>query len=228
MEKNKKKVIAFFCICMLFISGCGMENSENIQKRKVAVIMKSTDSAFFKAVSLGANAAGTAYNMEILFEGPKNEEDYKTQNKMIEQAIQEEYDAIVFSAVDYNANAEAIDKAAHAGIKTIVIDSDVNSKKVNCRISTNNYKAGKMAGQAVLENKSEELNIGIVNFDKNSRNGQERERGFKDFVKKDNRVKNVETINVISTVEQAKNQTKEFLEEHQEMNVLVTFNEWTS
>lgn len=48
MEKNKKKVIAFFCICMLFISGCGMENSENIQKRKVAVIMKSTDSAFLK------------------------------------------------------------------------------------------------------------------------------------------------------------------------------------
>ena len=43
--------------------------------------MKSTDSAFFKAVSLGANAAGTAYNMEILFEGPKNEEDYKTQIK---------------------------------------------------------------------------------------------------------------------------------------------------
>lgn len=38
----------------------------------------------------------------------------------------------------------------------------------------------------------------------------------------------METINVISTVEQAKEQTKEFLKNHQEMNVLVTFNEWTS
>ena len=57
---------------------------------------------------------------------------------------------------------------------------------------------------------------------------QERERGFKDSIKKDERVKNVETINVISTVEQAKEQTKEFLKNHQEMNVLVTFNEWTS
>lgn len=228
MGKNKKRIFVFMCICMLLISGCKMEKKENIQKRKVAVIMKSTNSAFFKAVSSGANAAGTAYNMEILFEGPENEEDYLTQNKMIEQAIKKKYDAIVFSAVDYNANAEAIDKAVKAGIKIIVIDSDVNSKNVNCRISTNNYNAGKMAGEAVLKNRAKELNIGIVNFDKNSKNGQERERGFKDFIKNDERVKNVETINVISTIEQAKEQTKEFLKNHQEMNVLVTFNEWTS
>lgn len=228
MEKNKKRILAFFCISMLLLAGCGAGNGENLQKRKVAVIMKSTESAFFKAVSSGANAAGTAYNMEILFEGPENEEDYQTQNRMIEKAIEEKYDAIVFSAVDYNANADAIDKAVRAGIKIIVIDSDVNSKNVNCRISTNNYNAGKMAGEAVLKNKAEKLNIGIVNFDKNSRNGQERERGFKDFIQKDERVQTVETINVISTVEQAKEQTKEFLKQHQETNVLVTFNEWTS
>lgn len=228
MVKNKKNIFILFCICILVLSGCGMKKSENLQKRKVAVIMKSTESAFFKAVSAGANAAGTAYNMDILFEGPRNEEDYATQNKMIQKAIEQKYDAIIFSAVDYNANAKAIEKAAQAGIKIIVIDSDVNSKKVDCRISTNNYNAGKMAGEAVLKNKEKELHIGIVNFDKNSKNGQERERGFKDFIQKDNRVKNVETINVISTIEQAKEQTKEFLKSHQEMNVLVTFNEWTS
>ena len=130
----------------MLLSGCGAEKNENLQKRKVAVIMKSTGSTFFKAVSAGANAAGTAYNMEILFEGlVKTKEACRTQNKMIEKAIEEKYDAIVFSAVDYNANADAIDKAVKAGIKTIVIDSDVNSKNVDCRISTNNYNAGKMA-----------------------------------------------------------------------------------
>ena len=71
MEKNKKRILAFFCICAMLLSGCGAEKNENLQKRKVAVIMKSTGSTFFKAVSAGANAAGTAYNMEILFEGPK-------------------------------------------------------------------------------------------------------------------------------------------------------------
>lgn len=210
MEKNKKRILAFFCICMLLLSGCVMEKSENIQKRKVAVIMKSTDSAFFKAVSSGANAAGTAYNMEILFEGPENEEDYLTQNRMIEKAIEEKYDAIVFSAVDYNANADAIDKAVKAGIKTIVIDSDVNSKNVNCRISTNNYNAGKMAGEAVLRNQVEKLNIGIVNFDKNSQNGQERERGFKDSIKKDERVKMWKQLMLFPRWSRQKNRQKNF------------------
>ena len=144
--------------------------------------MKSTESAFFKAVSAGANAAGTEYNMDILFEGPENEEDYETQNDMIRKAVREGYDAIVFSAIDYNASSKTIEEAAKAGVQIIGIDSDVNSDKVKCRIGTDNYEAGKMAAKAVLNCEDENLNIGIVNFDQNTKNGQERERGLREGI----------------------------------------------
>lgn len=214
--------------------GCGRENPESVtekgnsQKHKVVLIAKSTTSAFWKSVQSGANAASTEYNMDFLFEGPANEEDYETQNKMIEQAVEDGAEAIVLSAVDYYANAQAIEEAAGKGVQTVVIDSDVSSNLVQCRIGTDNYVAGSMAGEAVLAAEDETLHIGIVNFDKNSENGQEREEGFRDTVQKDSRAVIVDTINVISSTQEAKEGTEEMLKRHPQINVIVTFNEWTS
>lgn len=228
MWKNKKRYLLLSLLLSIGLIGCSTEKNTLMERKKVAVIMKSTESAFFKAVSAGANAAGTEYNMDILFEGPDNEEDYKTQNTMIQKAVKEQYDAIVFSAIDYNACKAAIEEADKAGVQVIGIDSDVNSEKIKCRIGTDNYEAGKMAAEAVLYCPEESLNIGIINFDQNTKNGQERERGFREAIEKESRVNKIETINVLSTVSNAREKTKEMIQTHPDMNVLVTFNEWTS
>lgn len=237
MEHGKKTqtlvTLLFCCVCLLLAGGLmyGADErktaSEN-SKPYVAMIAKSTTSAYWKSTFAGAKAAGTAYNLEISMEGPLNEEDYETQNKMIEKAVEQGAEAIVFSAVDYNANAEAIEKAAQSGVKIIVIDSDVNSGSVSCRISTDNYQAGKMAAEAVLADEREALKIGIVNFDENTQNGQQREQGFRDGAAADERTEIIDSINVISTTEEAQNGTLAMLEAHPEINVIVTFNEWTS
>lgn len=197
-------------------------------KSYVAVITKSTSSDFWKEVESGVVAAATEYNLEVTFEGPENEEDYETQNLMIEKAVEDGAEVIVLSAVDYNANAEAVDAAIAKGVQVISIDSEVNSEGVAYTIGTDNYLAGYMAGEAALSADDEELYIGIVNYDVNSANGQEREEGFRDAVSANSRVVFMETINVLSTTEDAKEKTIEFLEENPEINVIATFNEWTS
>lgn len=60
----------------------------------------------------------------------------------------------------------------------MVVDSPVNSEAVECYIGTDNYEAGCMAGEEVLGNPAENLNIGIVNFDKSTENRRLREKGF--------------------------------------------------
>ena len=235
---NDKKIhtvvaVLFFCICLLAAGilmlgvNKGNDSAENT-KPYVAFITKSTTSAYWKSTYAGANAASTAYNLEISFDGPENEEDYETQNELIREAVAKGAKAIVFSAVDYNGNAEAINEAAAAGVKIVVIDSAVNSDCVMCSIGTDNYQAGIMVAEAVLSKTEKALNIGIVNFDENSENGQQREKGFRDGVANDSRVKIVDAINVISTTEEAKEGTIQMLNEHPEINVIVTFNEWTS
>jgi len=203
-------------------------DSGEATKHYVAMITKSTTSNFWKTVFAGANAASTEYNLTVTFEGPENEEDYETQNQMIERAVANEAEVIIFSAVDYKANAEAINQAAKQGVKIVVIDSAVNSDQISSIISTDNFEAGKMAGDAALACEDEVLNVGIVNFDKNSANGQQREEGFIERVSADPRVNIVETINVISTIEDSKEGAKELLRNHPEINVIATFNEWTS
>ncbi len=232
-SRKKRTAVLFITICLVMtvLTSCQlkqMEAGSDNSKINVAVIAKSTTSQYWKTTFAGANAASAEYNLDITFEGPYNEEDYETQNKMIRAAVENGVDAIVFSAVDYNANAEAIDEAVGAGVKVVVIDSDVNSDLVGCRISTDNYKAGQMVGEAVLAGEEESLKVGIVNFDKNSENGQQRERGFRDYVADNERVTIISSINVNSTTAEAKAGTIRMLKENPGINIIVTFNEWTS
>lgn len=223
--------------CISIICGCADENilenngsqkPSSLKKQKVTLITKSTNSAFWGSVYSGASAASTEYNMELLFQGPDNEEDFKTQNRMIQEAVKDGTNAIVISAIDYEANSGDIDAAAKKGVKIVVIDSDVHSENVSCRIGTDNYEAGCMAGEAALACKEDTLNIGIVNFDETTENGQSRERGFRDTVEQDERVVIQECINVRSSVESAKEETKQMLLDNPKINLVVTFNEWTS
>ena len=227
MRKQKmKKILSLLAagvLLLMSMSGCGKEAETG--KTQVAMIVKSTESAFFKSVFA---AAATEYNLNVTFNGPESEEDYVTQNEMVRQAMEDGVDVIVFSAVDYNANAEIIGQAAQRGIKIVVIDSDVNSSMVSCRIGTNNLQAGVKAAEAALAVGEDELYIGIVNYDVNSANGQQRELGFRQTVEQDPRVKDITTINVLSTTEDARAGAKEMLLSDSRINVVVTFNEWTS
>lgn len=47
---------------------------------------------------------------------------------MIAEAVSAGADALVFSAIDYENNASAIDAAAEAGVKVVAIDSSVASE----------------------------------------------------------------------------------------------------
>ena len=224
-------LIAVICIILNVLCSCGKDTGDirsDRAKTYVAVITKSTTSQYWKTTFAGANAAGAEYNLEVTFDGPENEEDYETQNSMIREAVKNGANAIVFSAVDYNANAAAINEAVEAGVKVVVIDSDVNSDLVSCRISTDNYKAGRMVGEAVLNGDEQDFKVGIVNFDKNSENGQQREKGFRDAVEGNSRVSIVSSENVNSTTEEAKSATEKMLSENPDINIIVTFNEWTS
>lgn len=239
MKENKTKLFNGMCGILLFVlvfflyqnvsTGSYLYRAEEAgQKHKVAVIAKSSVSAFWRSVHSGVNAASAAYNMDYIFEAPENEEDCELQNDMIRQAAEDGYEAIVVSAIDFEGNAEAITQAAKDGVEIVVIDSDVDSDEVVCRIGTDNYNAGSMAADAVFDCDEERIRVGIVNFDENSENGQEREQGFRDSVAADERVEIVDCINVVSTTEDAMEGTKQMLTEHPEINVIVTFNEWTS
>jgi len=212
---------------LVWLCGCGAEPVPSA-RRSVALIVKSTDSEFFLSVFAGARAAATEYNLELTIDGPETEEDYEAQDRMIARAVEEGAEAIVFSAIDYEKNAAAIDAAAQAGVRIVSIDSGVGSDQVSTYIGTDNYAAGQMAAQAALKGVAGPLRVGIVNYDEGTANGQEREKGAVDAMDESGRARIIAVVTTLTDAGHAQRDTARLLREHPEINVLLAFNEPTS
>ena len=225
MKRNRGAAVCAALLCLL--SGCAGSTGYT-QQNTVALVVKSTETEFWLSVFAGAEAAATEYNLTLTITGPDAEEDYETQNQMVDEAVRAGAQAIVFSAIDYENNAAAIDAAAKAGVKIVAIDSNVASDAVSTYIGTDNYAAGQMAAQAALDRVDGMLRVGIVNYDINSANGQEREQGARDLLEASGRAEIVSVINTLSEAGYSKVDTATLLREHPEINVLIAFNEPTS
>lgn len=226
MRRNRPAALLAALLCVL-LCGCGPDTSET-PRHTVTLVAKSTRTEFWLSVFAGAEAAATEYNLELTIIGPETEEDYESQNTMVAGAVEEGTEALVFSAIDYENNAAAIDAAARKGVKVVAIDSSVDSDQVSTYIGTDNYAAGQMAAQAALERVAGELKVGIVNYDVSSANGQEREQGAVDLFAQSGRAEIISVINTLAEAEQARSDAAAMLREHPEINVLLAFNEPTS
>ena len=212
---------------LLLLSACGA-NTPPAPLHSVTLVAKSTQTEFWLSVFAGAEAAAAEYNLELTTVGPETEEDYETQNEMIARAVEVGTEALVFSAIDFEKNAPAVDAAAQAGVRIVSIDSGVDSSQVSTYIGTDNYAAGQMAAQAALEQVEGPLSVGLVNYDEGTANGQERERGVLDALARCGRARVAAEITTLVDAGQAREDTAALLAGHPDINVLVAFNEPTS
>ena len=225
MKNAKLRISAMLLLlAALLLSACGHTEGRAAQY-KIYLITKSTSTEFWRSVFAGANAARAEYNVNLVIRGPDTEENYAGQNMYIQEAIRNHADAIVFSAISYTENAAAIDEAAEAGIKIVVIDSDVNSSRVSARIGTDNIQAGRITAAAALDTDEQHLSVGIVNFAQFSRNGEEREIGLREQLEKDPRVEEICTVNSLTDHDAARESATALLREHPEINILIGLNE---
>ena len=225
MKRDKLRILAVFLLfAVILLSACGSAEGRAAQY-KIYLITKSTSTEFWRSVFAGANAARAEYNVNLTIRGPDTEENYAGQNMYIKEAIRNHADAIVFSAISYTENASAINEAAEAGIKIVVIDSDVNSSRVSARIGTDNIQAGRITAAAALDTEEKHLGVGIVNFAQFSRNGEEREIGLREQLEKDSRVEEICTVNSLTDHDAARESAIKLLREHPEINILIGLNE---
>ena len=218
------KFTAILMALLLCLSGCGSARQSG-GSYNIYLIAKSSKTEFWKSVFAGANAAKSEYNVQLTILAPDTEEDFETQNDYIRQAVADGADAIVFSAISYTENAAAIDKAVAAGVRVVVIDSDVDSAGVSARIGTNNIAAGRMSAEAALKTEQEEIVVGIVNAYAETQNCREREQGFREALLADSRVKGIYTVNVATDALEAQTAAEKLLGDHPEINVLIGLNE---
>jgi ribose transport system substrate-binding protein len=228
MIKHVKPLAACFLAALLVGCAASPAPTPTTARYRVTLIAKSTGTEFWGAVFAGAEAAATEYNMDLTITGPESEEDYTAQNDLIEKAVEDGTQAIIFSASDYQQNAAAIDAAADKGVRIVVVDSTVNSNKISAYVGADNYGAGQMAAESALENVEGPLHVGLVSYNVNSPNAQQREDGVIDTFAASGRAEVSATVYSVATPESARAETLTMLTRHPEINVLISFNEAVS
>ena len=223
---NPKKIVSLVLAFSMTVCLCACSKTDS--KEYIAVIAKAVNSDFWHNVNNGVLSAATEYNVTVTFEGPENEENYYAQNSLIENAVKNGADAIVLSAIDYNNSVATVNAAVREGVKVIAIDSDVNSDAVSLFIGTDNIAAGKEAGKAAVDGFSadSEIIIGLVNYNANTDNGNQREKGFREYIGTISNARIAASVTAESNEESATAAAEKLLKQNPRINVIVGFNEW--
>ena len=116
----------------------------------IAVIPKSTTHFFWRAVEGGAREGAKEAGAEMIWKGSLKEDDPAQQIQIFEQFVAEDVGGIVLAPIDDAALKRPVAAAMQKGIPVVIMDSAFKGeppKDFVCTVSTNNYRAGEMAGE---------------------------------------------------------------------------------
>src|SRR3990172_11864879 len=114
---------------------------------RVACVLKTLSSQYWKIVAAGAKDAAAKNNVELLLAGPPSEDDVEQQINMIEDAIVKRPAVLLLAPSQPPTVIPSLEKARKLGIPVILVDTDVAWPSKATFIGTTNVNAGKQGGQ---------------------------------------------------------------------------------
>lgn len=215
----------FFAL-LLAVSVCLLLNCCSFSNKNYTInlIVKGTNTEFFKSVNKGAQAAASTYHVNVQMYGPKEEKDYNEQNKYIQQAIIRKPDAIILAAADYNEVADKVESASKAHIPVIMADSDVNSNFKSAYVGTNNFELGSKLAKELCDRMDNGGKVAVVSFVKSSYPAVQREKGFCEEIEKDKRFELISIKYCNSDINKAQKQATALLKDEPELVAFAALN----
>lgn len=194
----------------------------------IIFISKTIDeSDFWTQLIDGTKAAAREYGVDLSVRAPESEEDYKMQIELIEKAIAERPDAIVLTPASFTETTPLARKIVDNGIRLILLDSDINERVEECKISTDNIKAGRLQGSYVREILKPDSRIAVIAHVKNSSTAIEREKGLREGLGEEQE-KIVDVVFCDSNYDKAYQLMLGVLEKHPDVDVVVGLNEYSA
>lgn len=232
MKKHRKWLSICLVICLIGGLGGGVwYRHKKIEERKLSLIYipKVVDGTndFWKSVILGAKMAAKEYNAEISILAPSEENDVRRQNELLEEAIQNEPDAILFSPSSFTESDELLKKAKAMGIRISFIDSYTKEEIQDLTVSTDNLEAGEKLGKFAATLLEPDDQIAIVAHVKGVSTAVEREEGFRKGLGElvDNIV---EVVYCDSQYEKSRKLTAELMQKYPDLKMVAGMNEYSS
>ncbi|MCR8645550.1 substrate-binding domain-containing protein [Paenibacillus sp. N1-5-1-14] len=197
MIRTKLKWLIIVCLLagIAWLTTVLIAKQLNSSKDTILFIPKTIDKSveFWQVLNQGVMAAAKEYGMDVKVTGTTTETDIAGQIKLLEQAIQQKPNSIILAATDYNRIVPVANKIIASGIDLITVDSGLNGGVSESFIATNNYAAGRKAGEAMKSAIQSNSTLAIISFVKGSATAMERERGVRDSLSEQSDLKVTDT-----------------------------------
>ncbi len=134
-------------------------------QKNITVICMALNSDYWHMVEAGAKLAGKDLGCNVNVIGPNAESDSAMQINMVEDAINNQADAIVLAPNEPTSLVSAAQSAKTAGVPLVVIDAKLNTTDdslYSCFIGTGNIEAGGVAGDFIAENLQKGDEVAII------------------------------------------------------------------
>ena len=153
----------------------------------IAVIPKCTVHVFWKAVEAGAREGAKEAGVEMIWKGSLKEDDPAQQIQIVQQFVSEGVGGIVLAPIDGTALRGPVAAAMQKGIPVVIMDSPLEGEPLKdfiCMVSTNNHRAGEMAGDQLGKLLHGKGTVAILRFYKRCVSTGQREAGCLEAIKK--------------------------------------------
>ena len=139
-------------------------------------------SPFWDAMGKGLEQMKAELGVDATWQAPQ-QADNNAQKRVFEDAVAAGADGIGVSPIQADAFAPVIDAAIDQGIPVITFDSDSEKSKRVLYIGTNNYEAGRAAGEEAKKLFPNGANLVAFVGNMSAQNARDRYQGFLDAVK---------------------------------------------
>ena len=154
----------------------------------IGVVPKGTTHEFWKTIHAGAAKAvqeleASGIHVAMTWKGPLREDDREQQVQVVEGFLSQGVSGIVLAPLDDRALVRPVEEAKAAGIPTVIIDSDLQSKQIVSFVATDNYKGGQLAADRMAEVLHDTGKVLLLRYQEGSASTTFRESGFLDRMK---------------------------------------------
>jgi len=184
------------------------------------LIGEEIDNEYWRLIEQGAKESAKKNNVFLEYIAPKNA-DNDQMLKLLDQMISVKVDGIIVQGVEGSQFVNLIHKGIGRGIPIVTVDTDVKSSERKAYVGLDNFIAGQLAGNSILQNTIGEQYVGIVVSKLSSKNQQERLAGFKDVIDGVDRIQIVDIQESNLTQTGAAQATYSLLREYPSINALV-------
>lgn len=169
----------------LVLSLLALCSCRDASRRRIAVVPKATSHLFFVSIHKGVDAAAREFNVDILWNGPREETEHDRQIQIVESMIAQHVDALAISATDERALAAPVQRAIDAKIPVAIFDSGVNVEQYVSFVATDNFAAGQTAARRLAALIGGAGKVAMIMHKPGGTSTVLRERGFEEAMAKE-------------------------------------------